>query len=87
MGRIHNHGPGCGKGVVDRPVQSRFQLRPGALNTSIPPELLPQVVAGDHRGTERFSESGSQCGLSTARWADQQVPCQKLMPLQKAMPV
>ena len=55
-------------------MEQRFQFRPGALNICVPPQLLPEVVAGDNPCAEQRSESRGECGLSTARRADQQMP-------------
>ena len=60
MGRIHKHVHATSKGAVDSPVEQRLQLRPGALNARIPPQLQPQIVAGDNSCSEQWSEGCSE---------------------------
>ena len=74
VGGIHKHVLASVKGAIDSPIKMRLQFSPGPLNPSIPPQLFPQRVAGDHPCAEQGSEDRCEGRLPTARGTDQQMP-------------
>ena len=74
MGRIHKNVLASSTGAVDGPMEQGLKFTPGTLNASVPPQLLPQGVAGHHPRAEKRSEGGGKSGFPTAWWADEQMP-------------